>query len=166
MLGRLWQAVLRLLRQLRVMDAPQPETPANTDVAVSDPPPGMVLLQWTFTPPSYFEAPVDLVRPDYRMTIGSGTAEATIDETTYDAAMRKGVHAELEARFLSVQMRTYRPFELSNSVVVREGGRREFFLEPASGKLLMVAMQGNLDVLAFDDATGKTIIDREEQRLR
>lgn len=160
--------VLRVLRQLRVMDtAHAPKAPASTDVATSDPPPGAVLLRWTFTPADYFEQTVDVVRPDYRMTIGSGVVEASVEEATFDGTpdMRKKVHEELNARFLAAQLLKHRPYELSGALVVREGGRREFNLDATSGKYTMVLMQGRMDVLAFDDATGKVIIDTKRDRL-
>lgn len=151
------------------MDTPTaPEDPTNnTDVAVSEPRPGTVSLRWTFTPLEYFEQTFEVERPDYRMTIGSGTVEASIDAKTYAATadMRKKVHEELNARFLSAQVRNHRPYQLSSALVVREGGHREFTLDAASGKYLMVAMQGRLDVLAIDDATGKVIVDTKRDRI-
>lgn len=127
----------------------------------------MVLLRWTFTPAGYFEQAVEVVQPDYRMTIGSGTAEATIDAATFDATphMRKKVHEDLNARFQSVLVLTHKPYELSGALVIREAGDKEVTLDIASCKHLMVAMQANLDVLAFDDATGKVIIDTKRDRI-
>lgn len=151
------------------MDTPTaPKDPiSSTDVAVSEPPPGTVSLRWTFTPPEYFEQTFEVEHSDYRMTIGSGTVEASIDAKTYQATadIRKTVHEELNARFLSAQVRNHRLYQLSSALVVREGGRREFTLDAASGKYLMVAMQGRLDVLAIDDATGKVIVDTKRDRI-
>jgi hypothetical protein len=146
-----------------------PEDPTNrTDGAERDPRLSTVSLRWTFTPPEYFEQTIEVQRPDYRMTIGSGIVEASIDEETYEATadMRKKVHEELSARFRSAQVCNHRPHQLSSALVVREGERGEFALDATSGKYLVVAMQARLDVLAIDDATGKVLVDTKRERIR
>ena len=44
----------------------------------------VVILEWTFSPPDYFEEPIRVTRSNYLMTIGNGKVEARIDPATYD----------------------------------------------------------------------------------
>jgi hypothetical protein len=122
-------------------------------------------LRWTYTPPDYFEESVEVVGRDHRMTIGNGVAEARIHAATFDATpgLRKRVHDELSARFLATKLLKRRPYELSDATV--HDGRGNVTLEIASCRHeQIVTSQGNLEVLAYDDATGKVIIDTKRDQ--
>jgi len=131
----------------------------------TDPPPGTVLLEWTYTPADYFEEVVHVQRSDYRMTIDSGTAVAAIDAATYDATpdMRKKVHADLDARFLGMQVFRRRPYQFSSSLETRDG-RKASNIECGVGGMVMVGMQAQLDVRAVD-ANGNVIVDTKRDRI-
>ena len=44
----------------------------------------VVILEWQFSPPGYFEEPINVTRDDYTMIIGDGKVEARIDSAIYD----------------------------------------------------------------------------------
>ena len=65
----------------------------------------VVVVQWNFSPPGYFEEPIEIVRGDYTLTIANGKAEATLESAAYDAnpSIRQTLHEGLNDRFLGVQ---------------------------------------------------------------
>ena len=73
-----------------------------------------MMLDWTFSPPDYFEEPIEISRQDYTMTIADGQVHAKIDSTIYEAKpeMRAELHDALNDRFLGVQLLTHRAYEL------------------------------------------------------
>ena len=45
----------------------------------------VVILEWQFSPPGYFEEPINVTRDDYTMTIGDGKVEARIEPFPFTA---------------------------------------------------------------------------------
>ena len=45
----------------------------------------VVVFEWNFSPPDYFEVPMEIVRDDYTLTIANGKAEARLDSAAYEA---------------------------------------------------------------------------------
>ena len=39
----------------------------------------VMMLNWTFSPPDYFEEPIEISRQDYAMTIADGQVHAKIN---------------------------------------------------------------------------------------
>ena len=76
----------------------------------------VVVLEWTFSPPDYFETRREIKQDDYTMIIADGRVEVKIDSAVYDKnlLMRNALHEELNRRFLGVQLCNYKPYELSN----------------------------------------------------
>ena len=72
----------------------------------------IVVLEWKFSPPDYFEEPIHIKRDDYVMTIGNGTVEARIRPEIYDKdqSMRDRLHNALNDRFLGVQLVSHKPY--------------------------------------------------------
>jgi hypothetical protein len=93
----------------------------------------VVVFEWSFTPPDYFEVPIEIVRNDYTLTIAHGKAEARLDSPAYEAnpAIRQTLHEGLNDRCLGVQLLTHRAYELSRSTMTRvhPDGRKDVFLE-------------------------------------
>jgi hypothetical protein len=62
----------------------------------------IVVLEWTFSPPDYFEDEIHLKRDEYEMAITNGKVEAKIRPGVYDKNpnMKQEVHGALNDRFL------------------------------------------------------------------
>lgn len=126
----------------------------------------VVVLEWTFSPPDYFEEELSIERESYTMVIGTGKVEARIDPMKYDKEhnTRDELHQVLNDRFLGVQLLTHKPYELSKSSMhrVRPDGHREItvFLEMARS----VAIAGSLDIVV-KDKDGNIRIDSRRDRI-
>jgi len=126
----------------------------------------IMTLDWTFSPPDYFEEPVEISRQDYTMTIANGQVHAKIDPAIYEAkpGMRAELHDALNDRFLGVQLLTHRAYELSRPNVARvhPSGRRDIFVEvePISIKVSMGAIDFRLT-----DKDGNVIADSKQERI-
>ena len=125
----------------------------------------VIVLEWHFSPPNYFEEPISISRHDYTMTIADGKVEARIDSATYDAtpSMRQVLHDALNNRFLGVQLLSYRAYELSKSTMTRvhPDGRRDttVFVEPFHMKITAYGV----DIKATD-IHGK-VVDTKRDRI-
>lgn len=75
----------------------------------------ILLLEWTFTPTDYFEEDVDFSSEACTIRVNNGRAEARIPSDNYpdDHTVRNVLHAELDARFLAVQMLSHKAYTLS-----------------------------------------------------
>jgi hypothetical protein len=93
----------------------------------------VVILEWQFSPPGYFEEPINVTRDDYTMIIGDGKVEARIDSAIYDRnpSMRQALHDAVNGRFLGVQLLTHKAYNLSRSTMTRlhPDGRRDISVE-------------------------------------
>ena len=81
----------------------------------------VVVLDWDFSPPNYFEDALDVSRQNYTMTIADGKVQANIDSAIYQAniSMRQSLHNAPNDRFLDMQLLTHRAYELSRSTMTR-----------------------------------------------
>jgi hypothetical protein len=126
----------------------------------------VVVLEWKFSPPNYFEEAIEISRQDYTMTIASGLARATIDSALYDAnpSIRRELHDALNNRFLGVQLLTHRAYELCNSTMTRAhpDGRRDIFIEPEPARILLSGGVADIKVI---DKDGKVISDTRRDRI-
>jgi hypothetical protein len=125
----------------------------------------VVVFEWNFTPPDYFEQPIEIVRDDYTLTIADGKAEARLDSVAYDAnpSIRQTLHDGLNDRFLGVQLLIHRAYELSRSTMTRvyPDGRREVFLELES-KLILRGLPVEFQVR---DKDGEIVADSRRDRV-
>jgi hypothetical protein len=112
----------------------------------------VVLLEWQFSPPDYFEEAIEVSCHTYSMTIADGKVEAKVEPAIYDAnpSMPQLLQDSLNGRFLGVQLLTHRPYELSRSTItrVREDGRRDIFIELTSG--IILTSVGSVDIRVTD----------------
>lgn len=127
---------------------------------------GIVILEWSFSPPDYFEEVIQISCHDYDMTISLGKVHAEIDSSIYEShpSMRQKLQDCLNARFLGVELLTHRPYALSGSSMVKVGtdGRREVFLEVQSGHFSVSTSRVDLRVT---DQNGNTILDSKRDRV-
>lgn len=126
----------------------------------------VIVLDWSFSPPDYFEEPIEISRRDYTMTIADGKVRAKINSATYEARpeMREEVHNALNDRFLGVQLLTHRAYELSRPNVTRvhPDGRRDIFFEIEGASIKVSA--GAVDFL-ITDKDGNVITDSKRERI-
>jgi hypothetical protein len=126
----------------------------------------VVVLEWTFSPPDYFEEVIRIEREGYTMVIDMGKVEARIDPMVYakEENMRDVLHQVLNDRFLGVQLLTHKPYELSKSSMhkVHPDGRREITVFVDSAVSIMMA--GHVDVVV-KDKDGNVLSDSRRQRI-
>ncbi|GAB4239664.1 MAG: hypothetical protein Kow00109_14570 [Acidobacteriota bacterium] len=125
----------------------------------------LVILEWTFKPPDYFEEPIEIVYRDHTLTITRGKAEAKLDPVLFDAnpAISRTLHDQLNDMFIGVEVVTHRPYQISRPATKRlcPDGRQGVFLivEPAR-----VTMTANPDV-QVRDKNGNIIADSRRERI-
>jgi hypothetical protein len=126
----------------------------------------IVMLDWKFSPPYYFEESIEISRQDYTMTITDGQVHAKIDSAMYETKsdMREGLHEALNNRFLGVQLLTHRAYELSRPRVTRvhPDGHRDIFVEIE--EVLAVASVDYVD-FRVTDKDGNVIADSKRDRV-
>jgi DNA-directed RNA polymerase subunit K/omega len=126
----------------------------------------VVVLEWTFSPPDYFEEPIEISCQAYTMTITDGQVQAKIDSALFEADpdMRQRLHDALNDRFLAVQLLTYRAYELSRSTKTRvhPDGRRDIFFEVEPGRIEISG--GTLDI-QIKDKDGNVVHDTKRDRI-
>lgn len=127
----------------------------------------IVVLEWKFSPPGYFEGPIDINGDDYVMTISNGTVEARIRPEMYykDQSMRDRLHRALNRRFRVVQLLSHKPYDLSKASMYRlhPDGRKDItiFLEPC----VITGSTGALDIIV-KDKDGSVISDSKKERMQ
>lgn len=126
----------------------------------------VVVFEWSFTPPDYFEVPIEIVRDDYTLTIAHGKAEARLDSAAYEVnpSIRQTLHKALNDRFLGVQLMTHRAYELSRSTKTRvhPDGRKDVFIEPEPGHIVITGRPVDIQVR---DRDGNIITDSKRDRI-
>ena len=126
----------------------------------------VIMLNWTFSPPDYFEEPIEISRQDYAMMIADGQVHAKIDSAIYEAKpeMRAELHDALNDRFLGAQLHTHRAYELSRPNVTRvhPDGRRDYFMEPETARL---ALSGSTADFRVTGQNGNVIADLKRDRI-
>jgi hypothetical protein len=85
------------------------------------PPPDYVDLFWSFTPPEYFEAPVEVVRDSYVMKIERGSVSVRMSAAEFDSRPKfeDELSETLKTRFLAAAMFNHQPYKLENAVIKR-----------------------------------------------
>jgi len=126
----------------------------------------VVVFEWSFTPPDYFEVPIEIVRDDYTLTIAHGRVEARLDSAAYEAnpSIRQTLHEGLNDRFLGVQLLTHRAYKLSPSTMTRvhPDGRKDVFFEAEPGRYVITGHPVDLQVR---DKDGNIISDSKRDRI-
>ena len=124
----------------------------------------VVVLEWTFTPPDYFESPLPITGDNYQMVIDAGKVEARIPPEVYAATanMRDQIHNSLNDRFRGVQVLTHRPYQLSKASMYRlhPDGRRDVTIFPETVRITVEAHP--VDII-LTDKDGNVIDTRGER---
>ena len=127
----------------------------------------IVVLEWKFSPPDYFEEPIPIKRDDYVMTISNGTVEARIRPEIYDKdqSMRDRLHSSLNDRFLGVQLSSHKPYELSKASMYRlhPDGRKDITIFPEP--IVIKVSMGEPDIIV-KDKDGNVINDSRHERIQ
>jgi hypothetical protein len=127
-----------------------------------------VVLEWKYSPPDYFESPIEIKESDYTMKIVDGKAEASINSAVYDAnpSMSDALHHVLKAHFIGVQLVRYKGYILSSpaKTIIHPDGSRIVFLE---GTISSVSsMSADVQTIRGGKVVSDSKQDRiEEQRL-
>lgn len=127
----------------------------------------IVVLEWKFSPPDYFEESVHIKRDDYEMTICNGRAEARIRPEIYDKEhnMRDRLHNALNDRFLGVQLVSHKPYGLSKASMYRlhRDGRKDVTIFPESCVITMSVGEPDITV---KDKDGNVISNSRKERVK
>jgi len=125
----------------------------------------IVVLEWKFSPPDYFEEPVRIKRDDYVMTIASGTVEARIRPEIYDKdqSMRDRLHGALNDRFLGVQLLSHKPYKLYKASMYRlhPDGHKDITIFPEP----CLIMSSCIADIIVKDKDGNVISDSRKERV-
>ena len=126
----------------------------------------IVVLEWRFSPPDYFEEPVHIERDDYVMSINNGTAEARIKPEKYDQDqdMRDKLSAALNDRLLGVQLFSHKPYDLSKASMCRlhPDGRRDIYVFPEP---ISISISVGVPDIVTRDKDGNVISDSRRERV-
>jgi hypothetical protein len=126
----------------------------------------IVVLEWKFSPPDYFEEVIHIDRETYSIIIENGRIEARIDPTAYDQEhkMRDELHEALNDRFLGVQLLTHKQYELSKASMHRQypDGRKEVTIFPEP--IVMTMTVGSPDIIV-KNKDGNIIADTRRDRI-
>ena len=76
----------------------------------------IVVLEWKFSLPDYFETRREIKQDDYTMIIDDGKVEVTMDSAVYDEnpLVCNALHEKLNRLFLGVQICSHKVYELSS----------------------------------------------------
>lgn len=124
-----------------------------------------VVLEWKFSPPDYFEAPIEILQDDYTMIIADGKAEAKIDSAIYEAtpSIRDALHDELNARFQAGMLFIHREYHLSSSMIcIHPDGRKDYFMKCATGHF---EVTGRTIDFQKCDKDGNIVVDSKRDRI-
>ena len=125
-----------------------------------------ITLEWSFSPPDYFEEPINISRLDYNMSIADGKVVAELNSAIYDAnpLLRKELHDALIGRFLGVQLLTHRAYKLASPTMahIHPDGRRDISIELESQCL--TSSMGSLDI-QLTDKDGNIVSDSKKDRI-
>lgn len=123
-----------------------------------------VLLEWSFTPPDFFEQDTVISRSDYKLTIANGRAVCEIDPNVFDAnpSMRDDIHRALLDRFRGAQLVSHAAFKLSGPELtrVKHDGSRAHFVEMHAA----LKLSGQFDV-KVTDGKGNVLSDTRQERI-
>lgn len=126
----------------------------------------IIVLEWKFWPPDYFESPIEIEQDDYIMTIAEGKVEARIDSAIYEAnpLMRDALHKALNSRFLGVLLYSHKPFKLENPNMTRlhDDGRKDYFLMVEPGRYKLTGGRADFQ---YTNKDGIVVVDTKRDRI-
>jgi hypothetical protein len=126
----------------------------------------IVVLEWNYSPPDYFEQDIKIERVEYDLRIGNGKATARVMSSAYDASpnYRHSLHESLSNRFLAIQLLTHRVYNLSMPSMYRlhPDGRKDVTLIVES--LFQKQTTSSIDLIV-KDKNEKVISDTRQDRI-
>ncbi|NLH21788.1 MAG: hypothetical protein GX463_06425 [Methanothrix sp.] len=126
----------------------------------------IVVLEWKFSPPDYFESQIEIEQDDYIMTIEDGKVEARIDSAIYEAnpLMRDALHKVLNSRFLGVLLYSHKPYRLENPTMARlhDDGRKDYFLMVEPGRYKLTGGRADFQ---YTNKDGIVVVDTKRDRI-
>jgi len=126
----------------------------------------IVVLEWTFSPPDYFEELIRIEHEGYTIVIENGKVEAHINPAVYDEEhkMRDALHDAVNDRFLGVQLLTHKPYNLSKASMYRlhPDGHRDITIFGES--IASATAFGTID-LVVKDRDGNILSDSRRDRI-
>jgi hypothetical protein len=80
-----------------------------------------VILEWIYSPPDYFETPVQLIRDAYTITIAEGKVNVRVDAFLYysDTLLEEALHEAVNDWFVGAQLAKRKAYTLSACSVKR-----------------------------------------------
>jgi hypothetical protein len=128
----------------------------------------VVVLEWSFSPPDYFEEAIHIERETYSMTIDNGKVEARIDPAAYDREykMRDKLREELSAYFLGAQLLAHTPYKLSGASSMyrlHPDRRRDVTVFPETCHITVSI--GIPDIIVAKDKDGNIVSDSRRDRI-
>ena len=127
-----------------------------------------VILEWAFSPDTYFEEPFQVPCGGGIITIAAGKVEARFEASVYDQApsVREPMHNAVVSLFRGAQLVNQKPYRLSpNPTIIRLGpdGRRSVsVLLPGVASIALVG--GTADV-QIRDKDGNVVRDSRRERI-
>lgn len=126
----------------------------------------IVILEWAFSPPNYFEEPIHIIRDQYHMIIDNGKVEARIKPEVYnnDPELRDKLHNSLNDRFLGTQLVSHADYKLSDSTMhlLHPDGRKDTTIFATGG--FCISGGGQFDTIVKDEK-GNIIKDSKRERI-
>ena len=125
------------------------------------------IFEWTFTPPDYFEAPIEINRGGFVLTIDAGRIEGKMDSLYFDEhpEIHEDLQAIIEARFNGAQIISFARYVLSGPKRTRIliDGRRDAFAMPVS--VGGIALVGCPTDIVETGANGQVVRDTKAERI-
>jgi len=134
--------------------------PDNTETTTT------VEIEWSYTPPTYFEEPITLERDGYTIQIREGKIKATMPGSRLDSqeGLREVITNELDNYFLGAQPFRNARFKISGGAINRyyPDGRKNTTIVIQSGTFKMTG--GRVD-LVYTDSNG-IVQDTRKERIK
>lgn len=127
----------------------------------------VIVLEWKFYPPGYFESSIKIQQDNYTMTIDNGKVEVRIDSAVYEAnpSIRDALQKVLTNRFLGTMLCSHTLYELSSPNMTRlhDDGRVDRFLKVEPGRIEIKG--GHVD-FKITDKDGNVVVDTKRDRIK
>ncbi|TET88908.1 MAG: hypothetical protein E3J96_02200 [Sulfurovum sp.] len=127
----------------------------------------IVLLEWEFSPPDYFEEEFCIEHDHCQLVIKEGKVEARIDPSVYDQnhKMRNSLHEFLNNRFSSEELSSHKPYELSEASETRlhADGRKDVTI---FGKASIISTSSLTVDIIICDKNGNILSDSKRDRIQ
>jgi hypothetical protein len=126
------------------------------------------VLEWTYQPTTYFEAPYTNSTSDYTISVADGTVNVTLvaPQDPVKTDLLKAVEVQVETIFASRRMQTHRPCKLEGPSTVQyyPNGHRVIAEIAASPERTQVRKRRMRVDFVLKDVSGKIVQDTKAER--